>query len=57
MKYNVVVTRISYAYRTLEVEAQDEATAIKIAIDKAGDYEFSESSADYAAESLTEILE
>lgn len=51
-KYIVTVTRTSYSSRDIEVEATSELEAKEKAIDEAGDYEFSEKSADYEAENV-----
>lgn len=46
-KYNVHVVRTSFAFRVIEVEADSVAEAKDIALDTAGDYEFSEKDAEY----------
>ncbi len=52
-KFNVVVSRIGYASRQIEVEAESEEQAKLKAIDEAGDYEFSEHDADYSVDAVT----
>lgn len=52
MQYEVNVCRIGYAHRTILVEAKNEEEAKDIAVDKAGDYEFSEHSSDYEAQEV-----
>jgi hypothetical protein len=47
MKFQVEVCRIAYAVRTIEVEALNAEEAENIALDTAGNYEFSEHHADY----------
>lgn len=47
MKFQVEVCRIAYAVRTIEVEASNAEEAENIALDTAGNYEFSEHHADY----------
>lgn len=46
-KFSVNVTRISYACRTIEVEAIDEKDAERLALEAAGDFDFSEHDAEY----------
>ena len=41
-KFKVSVVRIAYAVREIEVEAIDEKHAEEVALDTAGNYEFSE---------------
>jgi hypothetical protein len=50
MKYKVSVTRISYASKEFEVEAENEIEAKNNALDKAYNTVFSEDSADYESE-------
>lgn len=47
-KYKATVCRTSYAFREIEVEADNEEQAKEKLLDEAGDYEFSEKSADYS---------
>lgn len=54
-KYKVTVSRISYSARTIEVEAESDIEAYDKALDEAGNYEFSESNADYEVESIEAI--
>ena len=51
-KFTVTVLRTSYSTRTIEVEAEGFDEAKEKAIDEAGDYEFSEASADYSVEDI-----
>jgi hypothetical protein len=46
----VPVTRIGYGYNTFEVEASSQKEADEIALEQAGDHEFSEKDADYVLE-------
>ncbi|MDP2692736.1 MAG: hypothetical protein Q8O88_03810 [bacterium] len=54
-KYVVAVCRTAYAFRDIEVEAQNETEAMKLALEDAGNHEFSEKNADYTTEGLREI--
>ena len=45
--FNIEVIRIGYGSRTISVEAETYEQAQELALDKAGDYEYSEKSADY----------
>lgn len=45
--FDIEVRRISWGFRTIKVYADDQIEAEQIALDTAGDYEFSERSADY----------
>lgn len=45
--FDVEVRRIGWGFRTIKVYADDQVEAEQIALDTAGDYEFSERSADY----------
>jgi hypothetical protein len=47
MKFNIPVIRVSYAHKTIEIEAENLNEAIELALDTAGNYEFSESSSEY----------
>ena len=49
-KYMVTVCRTSYAFRTIEVEAESEKDAENKAIDEAGSLMFSEKSAEYSTD-------
>lgn len=53
--YTVPVTRISYSSRILTVEASSAEEARRIALDEAGNYEFSEHDADYKAD-IDEVM-
>lgn len=52
MKFNVSILRTSYAYGTLEIEANSPEEAESKARDEAGDHEYSEKDADYSIESI-----
>ena len=54
-KFIVNIVRTSYSFKDIEVEAENEEQAKEKALEKAGDYEFSEKSADYTAEGITKI--
>jgi hypothetical protein len=45
--FDIEVIRIGYGSRTISVEAETYEQAQELALDKAGDYEYSEKSADY----------
>lgn len=53
-KFKVSVVRISYAVREIEIEAESEEAAKELALDEAGNYEFSEHNSDYEVESVFE---
>ena len=46
--FTIKVMRTSYAYRDIPVKAKNQKEAEKLALDEAGDYEYSEKDADYA---------
>ena len=50
MQFDVQVTRIAYAVRTIRVEADDPEEARQKALGEAGNHQFSEHNADYEAE-------
>ena len=54
IKYIVSVCRTSHAFLDIEVTAQNETEALELAIDDAGNHEFSEKSADYTTDGLRE---
>jgi hypothetical protein len=55
--FDIEVIRIGYSSRTISVEAETYEQAQELALDKAGDYEYSEKSADYElADSPTKKL-
>lgn len=54
-KFEVLVSRISYASHIIKVEAENEEKAKEKAIDEAGDIEFNDHDADYVADSVEEI--
>lgn len=47
MKFRIPVRRIGYSFKTIEVEAKNRKEAEEMALDNAGNYEFSESTAEY----------
>ena len=51
-KYEVLVSRISYASRNFIVEASNEKEAKMLALDEAGGHEFSEHDADYKVDGV-----
>lgn len=53
-KYNVQLVRISYGFNIIEIEAENEDEARDKAIDVAGDYNYSESSAEYEIDFINE---
>lgn len=57
MKYEVLVIRTSYANTTIEVEAKNKHEAAEKALNKAGDYEFSEHTANYEVDIVSKIKE
>lgn len=54
-KFKVDITRISYAHTTIEIEADDLFEAREIAQNTAGDYLYTEKSADYEVGETREI--
>ena len=48
--FDIPVRRIGYGFRTIQVLANNQVEAEQIALDTAGDYEFSEKSSDYDIE-------
>lgn len=53
-KFEVVVTRTSFATATIEVEAENENQAKEKALAAAGNHEFSEHAADYEVEFVSQ---
>ena len=53
-KYSIEITRISYATSTFEIEAENEDTAIELAMDEAYNTSFDEDTANYEVESVIE---
>lgn len=53
-KYVVSVCRTAYAFRDIEVTAQSEKEALELALEDAGNHEFSEKTADYTTDGLRE---
>lgn len=56
-KYIVDIVRIGYGFHTVEVMATNHQEAREKAMDEAGDYEYSEKTAEYEVESVTEVDE
>ena len=54
-KFTVNVCRVSYAFHSIVVEAKTEKEAEKLALDQAGDHEYSEKSADYTVDCCLEL--
>ena len=53
-KFKVKVCRTSYSFNEIEVEAETPEEAEEIALEKAGNYLYSESHADYKTDGVTE---
>lgn len=51
-KFKVSVVRVAYAVREIEVDAVDEKHAEEVALEKAGNFEFSEHSSTYEVEGV-----
>jgi hypothetical protein len=51
-KYRVVVTRTSYSSRDFDITAHSIEEAKQVALDNAGDYEFSEKDANYEVDGV-----
>lgn len=49
-KFTIPVVRIGYGFANIDVEAHTENKAEQLALDEAGNYEFSEKNADYELE-------
>ena len=54
-KYRVSVVRIGYACHDIVVEAASKTEAEDLAVDKAGDFEFTEHASDYKADGCQEV--
>lgn len=55
-KYHVFVTRASYSRPVIiEIEATDEEAATELALECAGDYEYSEKDAEYEIQAVEEL--
>lgn len=54
-KFKVSVYRTGYSQRDIEIEAKDSNEASEVALDVAGDYEFSEQNSEYEVEYVEEI--
>jgi hypothetical protein len=52
-KYLVEVCRTAYGFNTLEIEAENYQQAKKLALDEAGNHEYSEKSSEYTCESVS----
>lgn len=50
MKFFITVCRTSYAFHTIEVEAEDLNEAENKALEEAGDHEYLEKSAEYSVD-------
>lgn len=55
MKYVVSVTRIGYACRNFEIEAESETEAQDLALEVAGNHEFSEHHSEYDIDYVGEV--
>ena len=53
-KFVVTVCRTSYAFHDIEVEAKNETEANELALEDAGNHEYSEKTADYSTEGTRE---
>lgn len=49
-KFSIPVVRIGYGFKTIEVEADSQEEAEELALDEAGDYEYSEKESQYEIE-------
>ncbi|MCA6372197.1 MAG: hypothetical protein IM631_12530 [Cytophagales bacterium] len=47
-EFTVSVMRTSYAFRDIKVQAKSQKEAEKLALDEAGDHDYSEKEADYS---------
>ena len=54
MRYEVTISRISYSTLTFGVEAEDKDQAVELALDEAYNTGWSENSADYDVEDVSE---
>jgi hypothetical protein len=54
-KYKVEVIRIGYGFADFVVEAKNESSAMKLAVDQVGSYDYSEKSSDYSIEHISEV--
>lgn len=54
-EFDVPVVRTSYSYKTFRVKAKSSEQAQRLAVEQAGNYEFSEKNVDYSAEGAIEI--
>ena len=57
MKYQIKICRVSYAFNTIEIEANSQDEAEATVLDLCGDYNFSEKDAEYTIESIIELKE
>jgi len=53
-KFTISVCRTGYGHRDIEVEAESQAQAESLALDEAGDYDYSEHSSEYSLEGVTD---
>lgn len=53
--YNVTMCRTGYSHRVITVEATSEHHAEEVALDIAGEFEFSEASSEYTVEGISVI--
>jgi len=54
-RYRVNVCRTAYGNLDIEVEATNAVEAGKIAVDKAGNYSFTEHTSEYSEQGVTEV--
>lgn len=55
MKFNVHVMRIGYAFRIIQVEAKNPKEAEELALEEAGNHEYSEKSSEYSVQEVDEV--
>lgn len=54
-EFEVEVVRIAYGFKTIKVTAQSPEEAKRKALEQAGNYEFSEKTSEYQAESVNPL--
>jgi hypothetical protein len=54
-KFHVVVSRTSYASRTIDIWAKNKAEAKRLALDDAGNHLYNEHDADYSVDAIEEM--
>lgn len=54
-KYKIPLVRIGYGFHIAEIEAESQDEAEQIALDNAGDYEYSEKSSEYEIEGVSKM--